>query len=199
MAARLILASGSQIRQDMLRNAGLTFDVIKPRIDEAAASAALIMDNATPRDMADALAEMKARKVSQKDPAALVIGCDQVLAFEGAISGKPDDEGALRDQLRSMRGKDHQLLSAVVIYEDSKPIWRHVGTVHMRMHMLTDPYIDTYISRNWETVRHCAGGYQLEGEGARLFSRITGDYFTVLGLPLVELLSYLGQRGVIER
>jgi len=199
MAQTLILASSSAIRQTLLNNARVPFDVHPGRIDEAAIRAALAEDGASPRDVADTLAELKAKKISNKHPDALVIGCDQVLDFDGCIIGKPASPDALVSQLRQMRGKRHMLLSAVVVYEADKPVWRHVGQVRLTMHMLSDSFIDGYVDRNWEQVKTSAGEYLLEEEGVRLFSVISGDYFTVLGLPLVELLSYLALRGVIEQ
>jgi septum formation protein len=114
------------------------------------------------------------------------------------LSKPPTPEDAL-EQLKAMRGDRHTLLSAAVICEDGKPIWRHVGVVRLRMHENSDDYLEDYVGRNWESIRHAVGAYKLEEEGVRLFSRIDGDYFTVLGLPLLELLSYLGLRGDLPR
>lgn len=194
---RLVLASASEIRATLLRNAGVPIEVIPARIDEDMIRAALLAEAARPRDVADTLAEMKAMKLSERDPGAVVLGCDQVLAFEGDILTKPDSVDAARAQLRALRGNRHMLLSAAVLYEAGKPLWRHVGEVRLTMRAFSDAYLDDYLSRNWESIRHAVGAYKLEEEGARLFSRIDGDYFTVLGLPLLELLGYLGQRGMI--
>ena len=194
---RLVLASASEIRATLLRNAGVPIEVIPARIDEDMIRASLLAEAARPRDVADTLAEMKAMKLSERDPGAVVLGCDQVLAFEGDILTKPDSVDAARAQLRALRGNRHMLLSAAVLYEAGKPLWRHVGEVRLTMRAFSDAYLDDYLSRNWESIRHAVGAYKLEEEGARLFSRIDGDYFTVLGLPLLELLGYLGQRGMI--
>ncbi|MBS1302446.1 Maf family nucleotide pyrophosphatase [Loktanella sp. SALINAS62] len=197
MSANLILASGSAIRATLLRNAGVPFDVVKPRVDEDAMRLSLQQSDATPRDIADALAEMKASKVSAKQAGALVIGCDQVLAHGTAILSKPETPEQALSQLQSLRGQRHQLLSAAVVYLDGAPQWRHVGVVRMHMRDASDAYLTDYVSRNWEEIRHCVGAYQLEAEGVRLFERIEGNYFDVLGLPLLDLLSYLTLRGTL--
>ena len=182
----------------MLRNADVEFSVHVARVDEEAIRAALLTEDARPRDIADALAEMKARKVAHKHPDAMVIGCDQVLSFDRSILSKPTSPEDAASQLRMLRGQRHMLLSAVVIYYEGKPIWRHVGQVRLRMRDVSDRYLDAYISRNWDDIRHSVGAYQLEAEGARLFHSVDGDYFNVLGMPLLELLAFLTLRGVIE-
>ncbi|WP_372604477.1 nucleoside triphosphate pyrophosphatase [Actibacterium sp.] len=198
MPKPVILASASQIRQDLLRQAGLEFQIKPARIDEDAIRAALEAEGATPRDVADALAEFKARKVSEKQPEALVIGCDQVLAFKGRILSKPRDIADARAQLTLLRGQSHKLLSAVVIYEDAKPVWRHVGEVRLTMRDFSDAYLDAYLARNWDSIRHAVGCYKLEEEGVRLFSGVDGDYFNVLGLPLFQMLAFLTQNGTLQ-
>jgi len=198
MDTSIILASGSQIRAQLLRNAGVDFEVSAARIDEDMVKAALLAEEALPRDIADTLAEMKARKIADKNPNAMVIGCDQVLAFKQSILSKPVSPEDAAQQLRLMRGEQHILLSAAVIYHEGRAVWRHVGQVRLRMRDVSDAYLDDYISRNWDDIRHSVGAYQLEGEGVRLFHSISGDYFHVLGLPLLELLAYLTLRGVIE-
>jgi septum formation protein len=197
MHDRLILASGSDIRATLLRNAGVVFDVEKPRIDEDAIRASLQSENATPRDVADALAEMKSRRVADRHPDALVLGCDQVLDLKGEILAKPDTPQAARDQLRALHGKPHVLLSAAVLYFEGAPVWRHVSQARLHMRHLSDDYLQDYVARNWDSIRHSVGSYKLEEEGVRLFTRIEGDYFTILGLPLLELLSYLTLRGTL--
>ncbi|WP_292284613.1 Maf family protein [Marivita sp.] len=194
----LILASGSQIRADLLRNAGLRIDVRPARIDEESIRQALEAEEAASRDIADTLAEMKARKVSEKSPGTLVLGCDQVLSVNKAVLSKPKSPDEARDQLRLLRNTSHTLLSAAVLYEDAKPTWRHVGVVRLRMRDFSDAFLDSYIERNWDSVRHSVGAYKLEEEGARLFTQVQGDYFTVLGLPLLELLNHLVLTGRID-
>ena len=198
MPDAIILASGSAIRATLLRNAGVAFDVQKPRVDEDAVRDALIAEGATPRDIADALAEMKAAKVSSRHPDPLVIGCDQVLAHGQTLLAKPDSPDHAVRQLQGLRGGIHQLLSAAVIYQGGKPLWRHVGVARLHMRDSGDAWLADYVDRNWDDIRHCVGAYQIEAEGVRLFHRIEGDYFTVLGLPLLELLSYLTLRGTLD-
>lgn len=198
MQDKIILASGSAIRADLLRQADVAFTVQIARIDEGAVRASLQADNASPRDIADTLAELKAQKIASKHPDALVIGCDQILAFDQEILTKPDTRAQAVDQLRALRGRKHQLLSAAVIYGEGKPLWRHVGTVRLHMRDASDDYLAAYVDRNWDSIRHAVGAYKLEEEGVRLFTRIEGDYFNVLGLPLLELLSYLTLRGTLQ-
>lgn len=198
MPERIILASGSQTRANLLAAAGVTFQTDIPRVDEDSVKAAMLEDGAPPRDIADKLAELKAHKVAGRHGEALVIGCDQVGAVKGRLLGKPTTPDDARDQLRAMRGERHSLISAVVIVENGQPVWRHVGVVRLQVRDFSDAFLDGYIERNWESIRHSAGCYKLEEEGVRLFSRIEGDYFTVLGLPLVELLSYLMLRGELQ-
>ena len=198
MSDKIILASGSRIRRQLLENAGLEFDVIVPKVDEESVKASLIEEGAPPRDIADALAELKAVRVSTQKPGALVIGCDQVLSIGDRILSKPETIEDARRQLGGLRARGHALLSAAVIYEDGRPLWRHVGQARLQMRDFSDGYLEEYLTRNWDSVRHSVGAYKLEEEGIRLFSRIDGDYFTILGLPLLQLLSYLTLRGTLR-
>lgn len=199
MTVHIILASGSAIRSQMLHQAAVPHDTHIARVDEEMITASLIATGAPPRDIADALAEMKAAKISEKFPSALVIGCDQVLEHGGKLLRKPETPQDALAQLTSLRGDRHTLLSAAVIYEAGKPLWRHIGVVRMRMRDASDAYLHDYVDRNWDSIRHAVGAYKLEEEGVRLFSRIEGDYFCVLGMPLLEILNYLTLRGDIAQ
>jgi len=198
MTERIILASASEIRQSLLRNAGVEFEQVTAQIDESSIRASLEAEHVRPRDIADTLADFKAQKVAMKKLDAFVIGSDQVLDFKGQVLSKPTSMDDARAQLRAMRGKEHRLFSAAVIYEKGKPVWRCVGETQMKMRDFSDSYLDSYLLRNWQSIRHSVGAYKLEEEGSRLFSSISGDYFVVLGLPLLELLSYLTMRGKLE-
>jgi len=193
----IILASSSEIRAQLLLNAGVDCQIMPARIDEESVKCALKVEGASPRDVADTLAEMKARKVAEKGFGTLILGCDQVLSFNGTVLSKPETPREARNQLLLLRGETHQLLSAAVIYEDLKPVWRHVGVARLTMRDFSDAYLDDYIDRNWDSIRWSVGGYKIEEEGIRLFRMVQGDTFTIQGLPLLELLSYLTLRGTL--
>ena len=194
----LILASTSQTRATLLQNAGLSITATPPRIDEDMIKNALLAEGVSCRDLADHLAEAKAQKVSAKHPSELVLGCDQVLEHYNAPLSKPVDPPQAAQHLGALSGQSHTLLSAAVIYENGKPLWRHMGKVSLTMRPLSDDYIEDYVARNWHSIRNSVGAYKLEEEGARLFTDIQGDYFSVLGLPLLPLLSWLIDRGSLQ-
>lgn len=193
----ILLASQSESRRRMLDQAGVAIDCLPARVDEDAIIASLRAEQASPRDIADALAEHKALRIANRRPDALVIGADQVLALNKEIFQKPKDRDDARQQLETLRGKTHQLLSAVVLYDRGAPVWRDVSVARLTMRDVSDIYLDDYLDRNWPRIGQSVGGYLLEEEGVRLFERIEGDYFTILGLPLLPLLNQLTRMGRI--
>ena len=197
MSPELILASTSEIRARMLRNAGLQFTTQSPRVDEDMVKSGLLAEGAPSRDIADKLAELKALKIAARHPDALVIGSDQVLEHAGRLFSKPASPEEARAQLAELSGSTHNLLSAAVICHEARPVWRHVGTAKLTMHRLSPGFIAEYVDRTWPSIQHSVGGYKIEEEGVRLFSHIEGDHFTIEGLPLLPLLSYLAQRGTL--
>jgi septum formation protein len=198
MSQEIILASSSAIRAAMLRQARVEAVVRPARIDEAALRSAMQAEGARARDIAAELAAQKARKVSAAHPQALVIGSDQILEHAGRIHSKAGTPEELRGQLDELAGQTHHLHAAAVICEAGRPVWRHVSSVALTMRRMSPGWLDDYVARNWPEIRHCVGGFMLEGEGIRLFSRIEGDWFSALGMPLLEVLDYLAERGAIS-
>lgn len=195
----LTLASGSSIRASLLRNAGLQIAVEPTRIDEDQLRDSLLAEGASAHDIADCLAESKALRHAQKQPEGLILACDQVLECEGVLFSKPTDPGDAATQLRALRGKTHRLHTAAVLYQDAAPVWRHVSTPRLTMRAFSDAFLRRYIAEHWTTIRDCVGCYQIEGFGIRLFDRIEGDLFAVQGLQLLELLSFLTNRGSLDQ
>lgn len=193
----IVLASASPARAAMLRAAGVAVTVEPARVDEPAIRDALRAEAAPPRDIADALAEAKACRISRRHPGALVIGADQLLVCDGRLFEKPTDRAATAAQLRALRGRRHELLSAAVVAAAGEPVWRHIGSARLVMRLFTDAFLEGYLDAEGDAVLGCVGAYRLEGPGAQLFSRVEGDHFTVLGLPLLELLGFLRARGVL--
>ena len=191
----LILASTSAGRRALLTAAGVPHEAVAPMVDEEAAKQAFAARRLDGRATADALAELKAVKVSSQRPGALVIGCDQTLELEdGKMLDKPG--AALAEHLRLLSGHTHVLHSAVVAAEDGRPVWRSVGRARMTMRVLSEAFIADYVSRETAAAQ-CVGGYRIEGLGAQLFARIEGDQFTIVGLPLLPLLDWLRVRGIL--
>ncbi|WP_417459406.1 Maf family protein [Kordiimonas sp.] len=193
----LILASGSETRVKMLADAGVRFKSIKPAVDEDAIKAALLADGASPRDIADALADMKARSVSFMHPGALILGSDQVISKDGVLFSKASTREDAKKTLMALAGGTHELVSAAVIYQGGEAVWRALDSVKLTMRTLSDAFIDSYLDDIGDAALWSAGAYQLEGQGAQLFTRVDGDFFTVLGLPLLPVLDYLRRREVL--
>ena len=190
----LILASTSAARRAMLTAAGVAHEAVAAHVDEDAAKSAL--SGLDGRSLADALAELKAVKVSARRPADLVIGCDQTLELDdGRLLDKPG--GALAEHLRLLSGRTHRLHAAVVAAERGVPVWRHVASAKLTMRPLSEAFIADYVVREGDAVAGCVGGYRIEGLGAQLFGRIDGDLFTIMGLPLLPLLDWLRVRGML--
>ncbi len=181
----------------MLRDAGVSFEAVGAAVDEDAMKAALRAEDLRPRDIADALAEAKALKISRRHPEALVIGADQVLELDGEMFDKPGTVAQARAHLLALRGKAHLLHSAAVIARGGAPLWRHVGRARLTVRPFSDAFLDDYLDLEGEAVLGCVGAYRLEGPGVQLFSRVEGDHFTVLGLPLFETLDYLRTTGAL--
>lgn len=195
---QLILASTSSARRMMLAQAGVFCDAMAPMVDEESVKQSLLNQNVSARDIADALAEAKAVKLSLKNPAALVIGADQTLeCADGIMLDKPESPEQAMAQLSQMAGVTHKLYSAAVVAERGEPVWRFVATSRMTMRPLSDDFIAAYVEAHWESIQHCVGCYQIEGAGVQLFSQIQASHFDIMGLPLLPLLSFLRERGIL--
>ncbi len=194
----LILASKSKARRAMLEAAGVVVDCLSPNVDEDALKAGLKAEGVTARNLADALAEAKAVRLSRRLGPALVVGADQLLALEdGTMLDKPESREDAKAHLRLLSGKKHKLFSAAVIAAHGSPVWRHIDIATLSVRPLSDAFIDQYVDAEWENIRHCVGCYEIEGRGAQLFSDIKGSQFTIMGLPLLHLLDYLRVRGIM--
>ncbi|WP_440980616.1 Maf-like protein [Shinella sumterensis] len=198
MTPPLILASQSPFRRMLMENAGLAFTAEAATIDERAAEAALAASNPTPQAIAEALAVEKARDVSGRNPGALVIGSDQTLSLEGRVFHKSADMAEAKSHLSAMSGRTHSLNCGVALVQDGTVLWRHVSVAHLTMRPLSSDFIDRHLARVGTRVLASVGAYQLEGEGVQLFERIEGDYFTILGLPLLPLLAKLRDLDAID-
>lgn len=194
----LILASASKSRANLMRAAGLAFDVIPAHVDEEAIKASLKADGSSAADCALALAEFKAGTVSQRYPEALVIGADQMLDCEGSWFDKPKDVAGARHHLMALRAKTHLLPTSVAVALNGAPIWHYTGTPRLSVRPFTDAFLDEYLAAVGPAVTSSVGAYHLEGRGAQLFSKVEGDFFTVLGLPLLELLAFLREHQMVS-
>ncbi|ALG70300.1 septum formation protein Maf [Azospirillum thiophilum] len=192
----LVLASGSRTRAAMLEQAGLTAILDKPLVDEEEVKEAGRVEGVSADIVAEALAELKAQRITRRHPGALVIGADQMLECEGRWFDKPAGRDAARDQLLALRGRTHRLVSCAVVVRDGERIWHKTDSARLTMRNFSEAFLDAYLERAGEGVLHSVGAYQLEGLGAQLFHRVEGDFFTILGLPLLPLLGFLRVHGV---
>ena len=198
MSARLVLASKSATRRAVLDGAGVAYEAASSGVDEEAAKVELLAAGANPRQVAEALAERKAAGGSRAGRPELVVGADQTLEFEGRLYDKAETIGDARARLKTLRGKPHQLHSAVVVARDGRAVWRETESATLTMRAFTDSFLEDYLATEGEAALGSVGCYRLEGPGVQLFSRIEGDYFTILGLPLMGLLDLLRKEGVLR-
>ena len=196
-ALPVVLASASPVRAALLRAAGIPLLIDAAAIDEAEVKASLRAEGAGPAAVAEALAEMKAQRVARRHAGHLVIGADQVLECEGTLFDKPADLAAARRQLLALRGHPHQLMSAVVLVRDGQRVWHHTDRAQLTMREFSAAFLDRYLETAGAAALSSVGAYQWEGVGAQLFAGIEGDYFTILGLPLLPLLDVLREHGVL--
>lgn len=192
----LVLASGSRTRAAMLEQAGVTAILDRPLVDEDEVKAAGRAEGVSADIVAEALAELKAQRITRRHPGALVVGADQMLECEGRWFDKPADRAAARAQLLDLRGKTHRLVSCAVVVRDGERMWHKIDSARLTMRNFSEAFLDDYLDRVGDEVLHSVGAYQLEGLGAQLFHRVEGDFFTILGLPLLPLLGFLRVHGV---
>ncbi|MFS2011486.1 nucleoside triphosphate pyrophosphatase [Azospirillum sp. CT11-132] len=195
-APKLVLASGSRTRAAMLEQAGVTAILDKPLVDEDEVKAAGRAEGVSADIVAEALAELKAQRITRRHPGALVVGADQMLECEGRWFDKPADRAAARAQLLDLRGKTHRLVSCAVVVRNGERMWHQIDSARLTMRNFSEAFLDDYLDRVGDDVLHSVGAYQLEGLGAQLFHRVEGDFFTILGLPLLPLLGFLRVHGV---
>lgn len=198
MTEKLVLASGSPFRKAMLVSAGVDVEAVPAEIDERAVEAPLQDSGVSPEDVAVILAEAKALDVSERRPGALVLGCDQTLSLGDEVFHKPADMEGARRHLLALSGKTHQLNSAAVLVRNGEVLWRHVGIANLTMRKLEPAFIGRHLARVGDKALASVGAYQIEGEGIQLFEKVEGDHFTIVGLPLLPLLSELRRLGAID-
>lgn len=194
----LILASASPARAEMLKGAGLTFEVVPAVVDEVGLREHLLAEGAPLSEVAGLLAEVKARAVSRSHPGALVIGADQILLLGHEVFEKPGDIQNARQTLQHLRGKTHELISAVTLVHNGDTVWQGSDAARLTMRDFSREFLEDYLEAEGDAVLSCVGAYRLEGPGAQLFERVEGDYFTILGLPLLQLLGVLREAGIMR-
>ncbi len=198
-AAPVILASGSPTRAALLQAAGVPFTAIPAYVDEAALRDALRAEGVPLAEAAVALAEMKAGHVAARAPdAAIVLGADQLLECDGDWLAKPEHRDDATVQLRRLRGRPHRLVSAVVGFRGGSRVWHHVASATLVMRPFSDSFLERYLDASGAAILGCVGAYHLEGLGAQLMATVDGAHTTVLGLPLLPLLQFLRDQGVLE-
>jgi septum formation protein len=195
----VVLASGSETRKSILSAAGVSFEVLPAVVDEDEIKAALRAEGSDSAFIAESLAEHKARVISRKLPTPLVIGAYQILECDNEIYSKPLDLAAAKEQLQSLRGKDHTLVSSVVLFQNGQRVWHNTDIAHLRMREFSDDFLNDYVTKLAGDLLQGPGCYKVEGQGIQLFSKITGDHFTILGLPLLPLLDFLRLQGAIAQ
>lgn len=193
----VVLASQSASRRAMLDAAGVTFDPRPAHVDEAGLKAALLREGRTPRAIADALAELKALKISRADPGALVIGSDSLVSVDGRLFDKPESRDAAAEHLRLFSSREMRLTSAVVAAEGGRAVWRHVDEAKLSVRSLSDAFIQSYLDTEWPAIAGCVGCFRIEAIGIQLFARVEGSHFTILGMPLMPLLDWLRERRIL--
>ena len=192
---KIILASNSKIRADLLENTGLSFEIQPANIDEASIRDIFKAEETDPADIAEVLAETKAIEISKKNTDALVIGCDQILALGDEIFEKPKNRDEAQNTLFKLRGKTHTLISALVLVKNNEVVWRHSEQAHLTMHDFSAEFLGQYMAMSGDKILSSVGAYQLESFGIHLFEELKGDYFTILGFPLLALLKFLRDKG----
>ncbi len=196
----IILASQSAARRAMLSAAGVAYTALPANIDEDAITAGLLAESAAPEKITEALAELKAVKVSQRHPGTLVLGADSVaVTADNTLLAKPETRARAETQLARLSGTTHRLISSAVIAENGTPVWRAASAARLTMRHLSKSFIADYLDAEGAAVLGCVGCYRIEGLGAQLFTLIDGDQFTIRGLPMLALLDYLRVRGVLAR
>jgi septum formation protein len=195
---KLVLASQSASRRAMLDAARVPYEAVAAQVDEISAKESLLADGISARDLADALAELKALKVSRLVPGALVLGGDSIVALDdGTLLDKPESRDQAAEHLRRMSGRSHDIYSAAVIAEGTRAVWRHVDRARLFVRPLSEAFIEQYLDWEWPAIAGCVGCFRIEGPGVQLFSRTEGSHFTILGMPLLPILDYCRVRGVL--
>ena len=194
----VVLASSSKTRREILEKAGVVIEAITPRVDEEEIKRAMLAENASAAEIAEVLAEQKARSVSRQRPGDLVIGADQVLELDGKIYSKPQDITAAREALAGLRGRTHSLFSCVCVLRDGQRLWHKLDSAKLTMRDFSEEFLQTYLESIEGHALAGPGSYRIEDVGSQLFSDISGDYFTILGLPLFPLLAFLRVQGALQ-